>query len=221
MIGMESLKKIIYKARNIFTNQIYIGVTTKELVIRIKDHLQKARKGVGGVFQEAIRTYGEEAFEWEQVDTANSLNELAEKEKKYIIVYSSNLTGYNSDSGGGISKNVYQYDIETKKLLQEFDSLKDAGNTVNATKQDVSRACLSANGILRGYLWSYQKNSEFNPLGDRRKKKVVQLDLSLNFVSEFVSVSQAARKTGLSKTTISRVCRGERESSGGYIWRYI
>lgn len=211
----------VYKAVNKLTKQVYIGITTQLLKIRKNDHIQKARKGVGGAFQEAIRTYGEEAFEWEQIDTANSFNELAEKEKKYIIKYSSKLTGYNSDSGGGISKNVYQYDIETKKLLQEFDCLNDAGDTVNATKQDVSRACLSANGILRGYLWSYQKNSEFNPLGDRRKKKVVQLDLSLNFVGEFISVSQAAKKTGLSKTSISRVCRGERESSGGYIWKYI
>ncbi|MBE7641395.1 GIY-YIG nuclease family protein [Salegentibacter sp. BLCTC] len=212
---------IVYRVINKLTNETYIGITFKNLISRKRDHLQKAKKKSGGFFQNAINTYGEDAFKWEQIDTATCCNELAEKEKKYILEYNALNKGYNSDSGGGIKKNVYQYDIETRELLQDFVCLKDAGNAVSATKQDISRACLSANGVLRGYLWSYQKNSEFIPLGDRRKKKVVQLDLSLNFVSEFISVSQAAKKTGLSKTSISRVCRGERESSGGYIWRYI
>ncbi|WP_026932790.1 NUMOD1 domain-containing DNA-binding protein [Christiangramia echinicola] len=210
----------VYKAVNQVTQEVYIGITNKLIKTRKKDHLQKARKGVGGAFQEAIRTYGEEAFVWEEIDTASCSNELAEKEKKYIIQYSSNLKGYNSDSGGGIKKNIYQYNIETKELIQVHETLDAAAISINGSKQDISRACLSANGSVKGYYWSYKKNVEFIPNGDSRKKKVIQLDLNYNVIDEFISVTEAATKSGLSKTCISRVCRGERDSSGGYIWKY-
>jgi hypothetical protein len=91
----------------------------------------------------------------------------------------------------------------------------------NATKQDISRSCLSANGYVYGPYWSYKLFEMFIPNGDSRKKGVIQLDMNGNKIDEFGSVAEATQKTGLSKTCISRVCRGERESSGEFIWKYI
>ncbi|CAM4061119.1 GIY-YIG nuclease family protein [Gillisia hiemivivida] len=216
---MNRLGKI-YKAINKITKEVYIGVTFNLLKDRRNDHLQKAKKNVGGKFQQAIRTYGSEAFEWVQIDTANSSNELAEKEKEYVIKYNAKENGYNADSGGGFKKTIFKYNLETKELIQDYTCLNSAAISVNATKQDISRACLSANGLLNGYLWSYSCSKVFTSNGDSRKKGVIQLDLNANIIDEFDSVAEATQKTGLSKTCISRVCRGERDSSGGYIWRY-
>lgn len=215
------MPSIVYKAQNEVTEEVYIGVTSKSLEKRIKDHLQKAQKGTGHLFQKGISTYGPEAFRWEQIDTAENPNELAAKEKKYILEFSSNERGYNSDSGGGIKKTIFQYDLLTKKLISEYDCLKSAASAVNATKQDISRACLSSNGLLNGFFWSYQNSGDFIPNGDSRKKRVAQLDLQDNLLTEFNSVAEASRETEISKTCISRVCRGERESSGGFIWKYL
>jgi hypothetical protein len=53
------------------------------------------------------------------------------------------------------------------------------------------------------------------------RKEAIQLDLEGNLLAEYKSVSEASKITGVSKTCISRCCRGERDKSGGYIWKYM
>jgi len=211
---------IIYKAVNKQTNQAYIGATTKGIHQRKLDHLERGKRGESNQFHSAISTYGADAFEWQQIDTANSLNELAQKEKKYIIQYNTILDGYNSLSGGGFKKTIYQYDLKTRKLINSFKCLEDAAKSVNSSKQHISRACLSVNKTFRGHFWSYQYQEVFKPEQDRRKRKVQQYDLNGILLAHYISVSEASRQTGVSKTCISRCCRGERKSSSSFIWNY-
>jgi len=211
---------IIYKAENTLTGEIYIGATTKSLEERKQDHIQKANKKVGGYFQEAIGTYGPEAFTWEQIDTASTNNELAAKEIKYILENNAVEKGYNSDHGGGIKKSVYQYNLDGS-LNTTFDNLTTAADSVNVRKQDISRACWSVNHTLGGYLWSYDYKEPFVVEADNRKKQVIQYNLKGEELASYISASEASRKTGVSKTCITRCCRRERENSGGYIWKYL
>ena len=46
------------------------------------------------------------------------------------------------------------------------------------------------------------------------------MDLDGHILYEYKSVAEASRQTGVSKTCISKVCRGERKGSGGFLWRY-
>jgi hypothetical protein len=209
---------LVYRAINLETNETYVGTTTHSLESRIKDHLQKANNGSGHTFQQAIGTYGPEAFVWEEIDTANSINELAEKEKDYIFKYNSKDEGYNSDSGGGFKKSVYQYDLDGN-LVAEYDSLQSAASAVNANKKSISNACLGNNRSCKDYYWSYQMHLNYI-VQDNRKKEVLQFSLSGEFIAKYNSVAEASEKSGLSKTCIARVCRGERKISGGFIWSY-
>ena len=213
-------QSIIYKAENSLTGKIYIGATTYDLEIRKADHHQKALRGDSNTFQEAIYTYGPEAFTWEQIDTTITPNELAEKEKSYILQYNSLEDGYNQDSGGGFQKKVYQYFLDGS-LANIYDSLENAANAVDANKRSISSVCLSINRTCKGYYWSYNHYEHFIPEADKRRKEVIQITLEGEVVGEFKSVAQASRKTGISKTCISRVCRGEREQSGGFFWKYL
>ena len=54
----------------------------------------------------------------------------------------------------------------------------------------------------------------------KTRKSVKQFDKSGNFLNEFVSVSEAARQSGLQATRISAVCLGRRKTTGGYIWKH-
>ncbi|NHM06544.1 GIY-YIG nuclease family protein [Flavobacterium sp. CYK-4] len=211
---------IIYKASNPVTGEVYIGATEKSLDERRRDHLQKANKKVGGYFQEAIGTYGPEVFLWEQIDTASSSDELASKEIKYISEYNSVEDGYNSDKGGGFKKTVYQYNLDGL-LVNSFEDLTSAANAINSTKKAISRACWNVSHTLGGFLWSYEYVELFRPQQDCRKKVVKQYGLDGNLLAQYISIAEASRKTGLSKTCIARCCRGERENSGGFIWRYL
>lgn len=209
---------IIYKVVNTITDEVYIGATTKSIEERKADHLQKSRKKVGSCFQESIATYGADAFKWEQIDSANSTNELAEKEKQYILKYNSKEQGYNSDAGGGFKKIVYQFN-EDGILINSFSSLKEIETTLNYDKRRVSNACTTAT-LWKGSYWSYSQNDTFKPATDNRKKQVTQFTLDGVIIAKYSSVSEASRITGLSKTCISRCCRGERRSSSGFLWKY-
>lgn len=218
---MKKIKKthLVYKVTNLETGEAYIGATTKSIEERKADHIQKANKGTGSYFQEAMATYRPEDFSWEQIDTANSLNELAEKEKQCILQYNSKEKGYNSDSGGGFKKIVYQYD-EDGVLIDSFDGLKEVETALNYDKRRISTACTNAT-LWKGSFWSYSQDSTFNKSPDARKKEVIQYSLKGDLLAQYISVAEASRITGLSKTCISRCCRGEREQSGGFLWKYI
>ena len=214
-------KRIIYKVIHRESDKVYVGATSKSLEERKADHIQKSNKGLGSYFQEAIGTFGPEAFSWEQIDTANDVNEMADKEKQYILEYNSNKNGYNLDCGGGVQKKVYQYSIPDGILLNRYDSLKNAANAINASRKSISNACLGYNKTCRGFYWSYTLTEPFVPNVDLRKKEVLQTSLDGEMIARYNSVSEASRIAGISKTCISRCCRGEREQSSGFLWKYI
>ena len=216
---MQQKKNLVYKVTNQETGKTYIGVTTRSMEERKADHVQKANIGIGSYFQEAIATNGADAFTWTQIDTASSSNELAEKEKKYILQYDSRENGYNSDNGGGFKKTVYQFDLEGN-LMASFDGLKAIESTLGHDKRRVSNACTTST-VWKGSYWSYSQNNTFKPPRDGRKKKVFQYSLDGEILAHYISVAEAARETGISKTCISRCCRNERRSSSGFIWKYI
>ena len=211
---------IIYKVVNKENGSIYIGATTSSVEQRKNDHINKTFNGERTKFYEAISTCGAEAFTWEQVDTASSINELAQKEKRYIFEYKAKDNGYNSDEGGGFKKTVYQYNLNDGSLVNSYECLTDACNAVNATKQSISETCLSVNQTYKGYYWSYEFKEPFIPKLDSRKKEVFQYSMDGKLIANYVSVAEASRQTTISKNCISRVCRWERNQSGGYIWRY-
>ena len=219
---MENTKNnsgIIYKVINTETKQVYIGTTTKSIDERKKDHLQKSNKGTGYKFHNAISTYGTDSFRWIQIDTASNNDELASKEIKYILENDSLENGYNSDKGGGFKKTVYQYNLDGT-LKNSFDNLNLAAVSINGTKKSISKACWNVNHTLGGYLWSYEFKEKFIPEPDSRKKEVIQYSLNGNVLALYISASEASRKTGISKTCITRCCREEREQSRGFLWKY-
>jgi len=211
-------KKIIYKVTHKESGKYYIGATSKNLETRKKDHLKKSKKGKSYAFQNAIATYGPEAFTWSQVDVANSANELAQKEKEYILKYNSKEAGFNCDNGGSIPKTVYQYSL-SGVLINSFSSLASAGNAVSAGKSSIGKAALGISKTCKGYYWSYAATFP-KVLQDIRKKKIQQFTLDGELLDEFTSVSEASKQTGCNKTSIAKVCRGERKSSGGFYFCY-
>ena len=213
------MTKVVYTVTNKETKQVYVGITSSSIEDRKKDQIGKSKLGKKGKFYEAIGTYSPSAFIWEQIDTASSNDELAKKEKEYVLEYNSKEEGYNSDEGGGVKKTVYQYDLEGNHI-ESFDCLEDAGIIVGAKKQQISRACLNKK-TSKGFYWSYDYAEKFVPPKDLRKKQVYQFTLIGDLVTDFESVSEASKATGFNKSSIAKVCRGERQQCFDYIWRYV
>jgi hypothetical protein len=210
---------IIYKAENLLNGKVYIGATTYSVEQRKLDHVERAVRGEKNKFHEAISTYGIDAFTWEQIDTAESIDELAKKEKKYVLRFRAKEDGFNSDEGGGFKKRIYQFSLLDGSLLFTYDNLHEAANSIGSTKQHISRACLSINKSYGGYYWSYE--FPFNPKLDKRFKAVEQIGNDGNVIAKYKSIAEAAYITGVSKNSIAKVCRGERKLAGGVYWRVI
>ena len=88
---------IIYKAENIITNEIYIGMTKKRLCERKRDHVYEAfKRNLKDKFHSALRQFGLLSFNWTVLFETNSYKILASKEIEYIDKYKSIEYGYNT-----------------------------------------------------------------------------------------------------------------------------
>jgi len=109
----------IYKIK--FPNgKNYIGLTTTSLEQRKKEHKRSAKKGDIKCLYNALRKYEMiDTFELIEIDRANTLEELCEMEKKYIIEYNSyykNKNGYNMTYGGeGTNGYIFTEDDKQKQ----------------------------------------------------------------------------------------------------------
>lgn len=65
---------------------------------------------------------------------------------------------------------------------------------------------------------SAMRNGELTPNFGIRS--VTQYDLQGNYICEYPSMMEAQRKTGVSNSKISMVCKGKRNKAGGYVWKY-
>jgi len=106
---------LIYEAHNKENGRVYVGLTTSDLKTRKSSHLRSAKAGSNAYFHKALRKYGEDAFEWDVVATAGSLEELYELEKMTIASYEDWQT-YNLSLGGEHSAYGMKHSEETKKV---------------------------------------------------------------------------------------------------------
>ncbi|CAI6329894.1 NUMOD3 domain-containing DNA-binding protein [Bacillus subtilis] len=121
----------IYKVTNMVNDKIYIG--KKHSAVFLNDYY-----GSGLLINRAIDKYGLENFKLEMIDTADSLEELNEKEKFYIKKYDSfykTSRGYNIASGGdggnliaGWSEERYNKYIELKRINNTGEKNPNYGN---------------------------------------------------------------------------------------------
>lgn len=106
---------IIYKITNKINGKIYIGQTIRSFKERYDGKIENTKNRH---LKRAIEKYGSDAFEVdEQLDTAETKEELDEKEQYYINIYGSDQRdkGYNIMSGGSRGKQAE----ESKKLISE------------------------------------------------------------------------------------------------------
>lgn len=84
----------IYLTTNKINGKQYVGQKVSEKFV-------KSYKGSGRLIVKAIKKYGFDNFECHIIDTAESQEELNDKEYVYIELYQTKETGYNLQDGGG------------------------------------------------------------------------------------------------------------------------
>jgi GIY-YIG catalytic domain. len=124
----------LYVITNIKTQKRYVGHTTTSLTNRAANHSSYANAGDNRDLYQAIREYGDNNFTIQQIDTAHTLEEVDEKEKRFIQQYNSLVpNGYNLASGGRYYKHHKKSKIK--------NSIQHQGTHASIiTKQKISKA---------------------------------------------------------------------------------
>lgn len=132
---------------------------------------------------------------------------------------------------GNKAKSVCQYDLEGN-YVGEFSSIREAADAVNVSRNCISRALREKKTISGGYLWRQVKVDKIfinldpkpprlitNPI---RGTKVGAFDPETDEkIDEFISLTQASKWAGISRSAISLVVTGRQKTAGGKVWRYL
>lgn len=109
---------VIYMARNIINNKMYIGKTVRTLTERKKGHYYDAFNHNSQThFHRALRKYGKESFVWSILHQCETEEELNESEIKLIDIYKTTDNGYNMTQGGtGFASGSFNHNVLDPKF---------------------------------------------------------------------------------------------------------
>lgn len=204
---------IIYKITNNVNGKIYIGQTVRTLEERLSEHKRKKVSLISKAFDK----YGFENFTVEQIDSAESIDELNELEFKYIREYDSiTPNGYNQCEGGGNTFGYHHSEKSKQKMSQnkkgKYTGAENHFYGKHHTEESRRKMSESRKGRVIDDEWR-QHLSEASTL----KRQVQNLDTG----EIFDSVKKAAESCGVASTNITRACKGKTKTSGGYRWKYV
>lgn len=199
---------VIYKATCLNTNQAYIGQTIRPLQKRIKEH---ERAFDGYAIHEAIRKYGKDNFVWEIIEECPD-NQLDEREKYWIAFYDTYYKGYNETKGGDNASSLIEWKKGHKEEVQQIalNGLKYAQEHNKEHREE--------------HLKQLEEARKKAKISCSRKVCCIELNIIFNSLSEAESWSQTKENPNgkrCSHQHISKVCKGQRKTAGGYHWKYI
>ena len=117
---------------------------------------------------------------------------------------------------------IIQYN-EKAEVVSIFNSPKEAEDKTGINRANIKTALDTGSGA-GGFMWKREGEKPPAPrkIKTGRKRKVQQIDLNtLEVINTYNNASEAGRAIGCAPSSISAVCRGERNKTHGFGWRYI
>ena len=113
------------------------------------------------------------------------------------------------------------YSEETKRKMSEAQK----GNTYTKDKlwwnngSEEVRAYNCPKGFAAGRLTSEEIQNKNSAC--QHRKSVCQYSKDGNLIKIFDSISKASKELGIQKINIINCCKGKRQTTGGFIWKYV
>ena len=214
MTSYENFMCGIYAIKNINNNKIYIGQSVN-ITHRWRKHRNELKNGIhiNPHLQHSWDIYGEESFQFLVLELCN-VESLNERELFYINKYQSSNSdyGYNIKGGGD---SVYSMQEETKRKIGaaltgkkwpedrrlKFSQLRSGNN--NWT-EDTYQLVSGENH------WSRKNPNRFFELNGAYPTKIYCPEYNMIFNS----INDGAKYSGVNKSNIAKVVKGERFTAG-------
>ncbi len=185
---------IIYKITNIITGKIYIGLTIQNINTRFNHHIYEAKLGSTSYLHRSILKHGKENFKIEIVDTAESTEDLQNKEVYYINHFNTTnrKVGYNIAKGGSIGLNGFKHSEESRRKM----SISSTGNKHSLeTKLKLSK-------FRKGKPLPELANIKAQEYNKRTSKVVIKINID-GSIQEYESISETARQNNIDPKSLS------------------
>ena len=118
---------------------------------------------------------------------------------------------------------VVQFDIDCR-VVNIFLSMHDAENKTGIHRPSIKAVCNGNKKTAGGFQWRYIEDvSEVTCVKSGRDNvihTVSQYDKNGNYIRTFESLTEASNITGIDVSAISKVCRGLKQTTGGFRWTY-
>ena len=209
----------IYCITNTKNGMRYIG-QSRNIERRFSKHLTNDKK-LNTKLGKDIAKYERSDFSLTILQEC-ALSELDELEKYWIKELRTFPDEYNMTPGG--KDQVSNYDAAralTKKQVEE--SWKEGLCVKDILKKYKASSTLAIKNQLLEL--GYQEEEIINRGKKQRaaatSKKVAQLTLDGKVIKIFNSLNEAGRELNISSQNIGKVCKNERNSAGGYKWKYF
>lgn len=227
----------VYMHCNKVNSKVYVGMTSRDPEERYMTNGNGYRNNA--CFFRDIRLYGWDSFIHTVLRTFSDKNEAANCERRLIDILKSDneYHGYNIASGGDLGnamiggealarkkrKPVCQYDLNGN-YIAEYPGVNIAAYVVARKKRSSSivDVCNGKRGTSHGFVWRY-KGDDFNKYDVnalKQAREVLQFTPDKQLIQRFNSIADAERATSVKHSDIIRVCKGQRRTAGGYIWKY-
>lgn len=156
----------------------------------------------------------------------NSVENLEWATNRENVVHSFKQLGRIGVRGGRhpISKQIYQYTSDGT-LISEYESYGDVFRKTGYSISAIHDCCNGRWSSAYGFIWSHRLMSKQETgivkIGHSTSKRpVIQHSLDGKVIAEYDFVKDAARKTGISASHISRSCKGAIMNPRKFIWKF-
>lgn len=220
----------VYKITNKVNNKKYIGITSKTISERFRQHYNDAINSKDNYpFHCAIRKYGIDMFYVELLETNLTEDQAKERERYYIKYYNTfikNNYGYNATYGGDLNDCRFGEDNPVSKLTQAdidkiYDMLLNSMVPMSRIPELLNLPICGGyiDDINKGLCWnnanlSYPLRKDaktISKIGDNNPSAKLSEEDVLSIIDDLLNTkipqTQLAKKYGVSYNTINGINR--------------
>ena len=217
------------------SGKVYIGITHQKPEYRWRDG--KGYKN-NAHFWNAIKKYGRDNFTHEVLRAGLTQSEAEQYETELVAAYGSSEKerGYNIALGG------HALSEESRKKIGDTRrerGIKPWHTGKHLPKEMRDKISAKARGNQWHTVWTEEEKERLRqkrlgannpnygkPLSAEKKEMLAQINRRPVMMNDgekenvINSIDEASRATGINATNICRVCKGQRQTAGGFAWKY-
>lgn len=122
------------------------------------------------------------------------------------------------------SRRVGKYSVNNEYICS-YNSLTEAKEDTGCSVSKISAVCRGERKASGGFIWKFESEAKAKVQSPYREIKkghnaILQYTLKMEYITQYESIIDASRKTGISATCIRKNVNGFRHCVGNYIFKY-